>query len=169
MSLCPASPSLQWGPWVAVPPLPRYSAPRRLPPTHLGSLRLSLASRYRACFAVFVMSHRAHGLGEAPRSRQGLGSPGPPCREGCTETGGAPKFPSSPSADMPRSPTLVVSCALAAIAHRIVAFRRMPTVGLCLDAAEAILLTTTLHMSGLNAAACLLAHSSFVRPLLGWH
>jgi hypothetical protein len=58
---------------------------------------------------------------------------------------------------------------LASVAHRIVAFRRMQTVGFCLDAAEAILLTTTLHISGLNDAACLLAHSGFVRPLLGWH
>ena len=70
---------------------------------------------------------------------------------------------------MPRSQTPVVSCALASIAHRIVAFRRMHTVGFGLDAAEAILLTTTLHISGLNDAACLLAPSSFVRPLLGWH
>jgi hypothetical protein len=70
---------------------------------------------------------------------------------------------------MPRSQTPVVSWALASVAHRIVAFRRMQTVGFGLDAAEAILLTTTLHISGLNDAACLLAHSSFVRPLLGWH
>jgi hypothetical protein len=121
------------------------------------------ASRCSGC------PHRAHGLGEAPRSRQGRWSPGPPCREFCSETGGAPKFPSSPSADMPRSQTPVVSWALASVAHRIGAFRRMQTVGLCLDAAAAILLTTTLPISGLNDAACLLAHSSFVRPLLGWH
>ena len=70
---------------------------------------------------------------------------------------------------MPRSQTPVVSCALASVAHRIVAFRRMQTVGFRLDAAEAILLTTTLQISGLNDAACLLAHSGFVRPLLGWH
>ena len=69
----------------------------------------------------------------------------------------------------PLHQTPVVSCALAAIAHRIVAFRRMQTVGFCLDAAEAILLTTTLHISGRNDAAYLLAPSSFVRPLLGWH
>ena len=53
--------------------------------------------------------------------------------------------------------------------HRTAAFRRMQTVGFCLDTAEAILLTTTLHISGLHDAACLLAPSSFVRPLLGWH
>ena len=70
---------------------------------------------------------------------------------------------------MPRSQTPVVSCGLASTAHRIVAFRRMQTVGFRLDAAEALLLTTTLHISGLTDAACLLAHSGFVRPLLGWH
>ena len=57
--------------------------------------------------------HRARGRGEAPRSRQGLWSPGPPIRELCTETGGAPTFPRYPCEDMPRSQTPVVSCALA--------------------------------------------------------
>jgi len=70
---------------------------------------------------------------------------------------------------MPRSQTPVVSCALASVARRIVAFRRLQPVGFDLDTAEAILLTTTIHISGLNHAACLLAHSSFVLPLLGWH
>ena len=70
---------------------------------------------------------------------------------------------------MPRSQTPVVSCALACIAPRMAAFRCLQTVGFYRDTAEAILVTTTLHISGLNDAACLLAHSSFVRPLLGWH
>jgi hypothetical protein len=70
---------------------------------------------------------------------------------------------------MPRSQTPVVSWALASIAHRSVAFRRMHTVGFGLDAAEAILLTTTLPIAGLNDVACLLAPPSFVRPVLGWH
>ena len=34
---------------------------------------------------------------------------------------------------------------------------------------EDILLSTTILISGLYHAACILAHSSFVRPLLGWH
>ena len=85
------------------------------------------------------------------------------------ETIGSPKFPSYPSEDMPRSQTPVVSCALAYLAHRIVAFRCLHTVGFCLDTAGAILLTTTLPIAGLHHAACLLAHSSFVLPLLGWH
>ena len=70
---------------------------------------------------------------------------------------------------MPRSQTPVVSCALADVAHRSVAFRRLQTVGFYLDTAEAILLTTTIHISGLSDAACFLVHSSFVLPLLGWH
>jgi hypothetical protein len=57
--------------------------------------------------------HWARGLGEAPRSRQGLWSPGPPRRAWGTETGGSPKVPRSPCADMPRSQTPVVSCVLA--------------------------------------------------------
>jgi hypothetical protein len=104
-----------------------------------------------------------------PGHARAFGRPVPPLREWCTETGGSPKFPSYPSADMPRSQTPVVSCALAAVAHRIVAFRCVQTVGFYLDTAEALLLTTTLHISGLHHAACLLAPSRFVLPLLGWH
>ena len=110
---------------------------------------------------------RAYGLGEAPRPHQGFWSPGPPFRECDKETEGSPKFPSYPYGCMPRSQTPVVSCALASIAHRSVAFRCLQTVGVDLATAEAILLTTTLHISGRNNAACLLAHSSSVLPLLG--
>ena len=85
------------------------------------------------------------------------------------ETFGSPKFPSYPSEDMPRSQTPVVSCALACIAPRIAAFRCLQTVGFYLDTAEAILVTTTLHISGLHHAAYMLVPSSFVRPLLGVH
>ena len=54
-------------------------------------------------------------------------------------------------------------------AFRTAAFRSLHTVGVGLDPAEAILLTTTLHISGLYPAACFLVPSSFVRPLLGVH
>jgi hypothetical protein len=168
-TFCPAVPSLQWVPGSRFPPfsgtLRREDYPlpisgrfacRSLPDTAPASRRSWSPSR-------------AHGLVEAPRSRQGRWSPGPPIRDVGTETGGSPTFPSYPSADMPRSQTPVVSWALAAIAHRIVAFRRMQTVGFCLDTPETILLTTTLHISGLNDAACLLAPASFVRSLLSWH
>ena len=56
---------------------------------------------------------RARGRVDAPRPRPGCWSPGPPCRDCDQETGGSPTFPRSPSADMPRSETPVVSCALA--------------------------------------------------------
>jgi len=55
------------------------------------------------------------------------------------------------------------------IASRTAAFRSLHTVGFCLDPAEAILLTTTRHISGLDPAACFLLPSSFVCPLLGVH
>ena len=79
----------------------------------LGSLRLSLASRYLACFSRLWCPRRARCPVEAPRQRQGLWSPGPPLRVSHKETGGSPTFPSSPSEDMPCSQTPVVSCALA--------------------------------------------------------
>jgi hypothetical protein len=40
---------------------------------------------------------------EAPRSRQGFWSPGPPVRDCDKEIGGSPKFPSYPHEYMPRS------------------------------------------------------------------
>ena len=77
-TLCPAVPSLQWVPWVAVPHLLRYYAPLRLPPAPLGSLRLSLASRYRACFLRRSWCpSRAHGLVEAPSHARAFGHPVP--------------------------------------------------------------------------------------------
>jgi hypothetical protein len=113
--------------------------------------------------------HRAPGLGEAPRARQGLGSLAPPVRAVDAETGGAPTVPRSPAADLPRSQPPGVSCALAAVAPRRVACRRMPTVGCCLDIAEAILWTTPRPIAGRKDAAGLRAPSRCVRPLLGWH
>src|SRR5947207_1018824 len=47
---CPTAPSLPWVAWASLPHLRRDDAPRRLPPPHLGALRLSRASRYLACF-----------------------------------------------------------------------------------------------------------------------
>ena len=108
---------------------------------------------------------RARGLVEAPRPRQGLWSPGPPIRECGKETDGSPTFPSYPSGGMPRSQTPVVSCALA-IAH----LGLLPS-GACKPSAfpsvpsEGILLSTTILISGLHHAACLLATPGSVRPL----
>jgi hypothetical protein len=112
-TLCPTSPSLPWVAWASLPHVQRYYATLRLPPVLLGVLRLSLVPRYLACFPCSWSPRRARGLVEAPSPRQGLWSPGPPFRVCDKEPGGSPKFPSSPSEDMPRSQTPVVSCALA--------------------------------------------------------
>jgi hypothetical protein len=56
------------------------------------------------------------------------------------------------------------------VASRTAAFRPLETVGFPLPTAlRDILLSTTLHISGLHHAACLLAPSSSVLPLLGVH
>src|SRR5437879_2148324 len=55
-------------------------------------------------------------------------------------------------------------------APRTVAFRRLQTVGFPLRTTlRDILLSTTIHISGLNDAACLLATPGSVRPLAGRH
>jgi len=51
-----------------------------------------------------------------PDSARAFGHPVPQSGHLVKETGGSPKFPSSPCGDMPRSQTPVVSCALA-LAH----------------------------------------------------
>ena len=58
------------------------------------------------------------------------------------------------------SPQRVQDCCLPALANRRLSPRYT---------VRDILLSTTIHISGLNHAACILAHSSFVLPLLGWH
>ena len=55
-------------------------------------------------------------------------------------------------------------------AFRTAAFRCVQTVGFPLSTTlRDILLSTTIHISGLNDAACLLATPGFVRPLTGRH
>jgi hypothetical protein len=56
---------------------------------------------------------RAPHLVDTPKPRQGLGAPGPPCRECDQAPEGSPTFPSYPCAAMPRSETPVVSGVLA--------------------------------------------------------
>jgi hypothetical protein len=56
-------------------------------------------------------------------------------------------------------------------APRTAAFQPLYTVGFPSPASsrEVILMTTTIHISGLNHAACILVSPSFVLPLPGWH
>ena len=85
------------------------------------------------------------------------------------ETGGSPKFPSYPYGCMPRSQTPVVSSTLAISRPGL-----LPS-GACKPSAfpslplKDILVSTTLHISGLHHAACVLATPGFVRPLTGRH
>src|SRR5712671_5746727 len=112
--LCPTAPSLPWVAWASLPHLRRYSTPLRLPSVPLGSLRLSLASRYLACFHGSWSPSRARDLGESSQDpARAFGHPVPPSGYLVKETGGSPKFPSFPCEDMPRSQTPVVSCSLA--------------------------------------------------------
>src|SRR5712691_4604998 len=87
----------------------RYDCHRAL----LGSLRLSLASRYLACFRRLWCPLRARGQEEAPGHARPLVTRSPYSGSVVKETDGSPKFPSSPSEDMPRSQTPVVSSILA--------------------------------------------------------
>jgi hypothetical protein len=109
-------------------------------------------------------------IGWKPPTRQGLWSPGPLIREcgrGDRWLSQVPELPlwmHAPFSDPGGVPHTRQN------ASGTVAFRCVQTVGFPLRTAmRDILLSTTIHISGLNHAACLLAHSSFVLPLLGWH
>ena len=111
--LCSTAPSLPWVAWASLPHLPRYYAPLRLPPCPSRGPSLVARSPIPCSLPSFVVSPQGSWPGESSRSRQGLWSAGPRFRRFNKETGGSPKFPSSPCGDMPRSQTPVVSCALA--------------------------------------------------------
>ena len=113
---------------------------------------------------------RARALVEAPRPRQGLWSPGPLIREyaqGDRWLSQVPELPlwrHAPFSDPGGVPHTRQN------ASGTAAFRCVQTVGFPLRTAlRDILLSTTILISGLNHAACILVHSSFVLPLLGWH
>jgi hypothetical protein len=105
---------------------------------------------------------------QATMTRQGLWSPGPPCREFNKEAGGlshVPEFPLCMHAPLSDPGGVLDTCP---DAPWTAAFRCSETVGFPL-VLRVILLSTTLHISGLNHAACILVPSSFVLPLLGVH
>jgi hypothetical protein len=139
-------------------------------PVPLGVLRLSLVPRYLACSSRSWCPHRARCRVEAPRQRQGLWSPGPPfraCRQGDRRLSHVPKFPLWRHAPL-SDPGGVLRTRHTA--PRTAAFRPLETVGFPLPTAwRDILLSTTLHFSGRNHAACILATPGFVRPLTGRH
>src|SRR5574341_2163396 len=136
-TVCPASPSLQWAPWAAVPHLLgrwltatdlRYYAPLRLPSAPLGSLRFlgSLPDTLSAPLLCVPLPVR--GLPGAACPRQGSWSAGTPALPACSdkESEGSPKFPSSPCEPMPRSQTPVGSGTHRLYPSRTAAFRSAP-------------------------------------------
>jgi hypothetical protein len=110
---CPTAPALPWVAGASLPHLPRYSAPRRLPPCPSRRPALVARSPIPGSLPACVVSQTGSWPGGSPSSRQGFGSAGPPCRHGHTEAGGSPTFPSDPDGYRPRSQTPVVSCTLA--------------------------------------------------------
>ena len=169
--LCSTAPSLPWVAWASLPHLRRYYAPLRLPPLRLRSLRLSLASRYLACFHRSWSPIRARGREEAPGHARAFGHPVPHssgnCRQGDRWLSHVPKFPLWRHAPL-SDPGGVLRTRQNA--PRTAAFRSLETVGFPLDTSlRDILWTTTILFSGLNHAACRLATPGFVRPLTGRH
>ena len=115
--LCPTSPSLPWVAWVSLPHVPRYYTTLRLPPC--PSRVASLVARFPIPCVLPDVCDVPSGLvswWKPQEHARAFGHPVPQSGNVIKETGGSPKFPSSPCEDMPRSQTPVVSCALA-IAH----------------------------------------------------
>jgi hypothetical protein len=173
-SLSPASPSLQWVPWVSVPHLLGFScslpsvlcsakttvAPSRIasharsrPDTLYPPCVLRPSGRCRRCavparrLALLVLRRAS------PVSAQGDHGP--------------LEFPGYPCAYMPRSRTPVVSPRLAFASPGLVAFRRSQTVGFP-GSHRLSSRTTTMTFSGLYHAACTLATPGFTHPLTGY-
>jgi hypothetical protein len=183
MALCPASPSLQWGPGTSVPHLPssgpeapslQYYEPRRRPGAQLGGVRGSLAfpdPLGRASGLVSLARARLVGEADAAAPRR-ESSPRWSALRGLMWPQGDHWLSHVPESPLWRHAPLFDPGGVLhtrRIASRTAACRSLHTVGFGLDPAEAILLTTTLPISGLHHAACVLVPSSFVRPLLGVH
>ena len=109
-TLCSTSPSLPWVAWASLPHLRRYYAPLRLPPC--PSRVASLVARFPIPCVLPCVRGLPSGLvvwSKPPDHARACGHPVPQSGHVVKETGGSPKFPSSPSEDMPRSQTPVVS------------------------------------------------------------
>jgi hypothetical protein len=147
----------------------RYYEPLRLPMAHLGVVRFSLSfpdPLYRASGFVSLGHPRLVCKASASLPRRESF----PCwaallrliytqgDHGLSHVPESPLWKHAPLSD----PGGVLHTRR--IASRTAAFRSLHTVGFGLDPAEAILLTTPLHIAGLHDAACILVPSSFVRP-----
>src|SRR5262245_4729744 len=126
--------------------------------------------RYLACFRRSWCPSRARVQEEAPGHARAFGHPVPQSGHGgqgdrwLSQVPELPLWLHAPLSD----PGGVLSPR--PIASRTAAFRRLQTVGFPLNTSlRDILLSTTIHISGLNHAACILATPGFVRPHTGRH
>src|SRR6266705_617637 len=157
--LCSTAPSLPWVAWASLPHLRRYYAPLRLPPPRLGGLHLSLAAPI-PCLLPYVRG-LPEGLmvwSQRPDHARAFGQPVPHSgpltrRQMALPSSRVPPLKTCPALRprwCPRySPKRIQDCCLPVRANRR--------------------LTTTIHISGLNHAAYLLAPPGSVRPLTGRH
>jgi hypothetical protein len=122
------------------------------------------------CFCSFVVSLQGSWAGRSPQPTPGLlvtRSPIPGIMQGDRWLSQVPELPLCMHAPLLDPGGLLDTCHGA---PRTAAFRPLETVGFPLDpAVRAILLSTTIRISGLHHAACLLVSSSSVLPLLGVH
>ena len=156
--LCPTSPSLPWVAWASLPHVLWYYTTLRLPPVPLGVLRLALVPRYLACFPRSWCPSRARGQAEAPGHARAFGRPVP---QSGAVTRSQVALPSSRVPPVKPCPALRPRWCPAHSPKR--------TQDCCLPATEHRRLTTTLSISWLHHAACLLAPPGSVRPLTGRH
>jgi hypothetical protein len=153
-----------------VPTFPGTLRRSDCPTAPLRALRLALASRYLARFGSFGLSHTGACAGRRPQSTPGLlvtRSPIPGMGQGDTWRSHVPELPRCMHAPL-FAPGGVLHARQSA--SRPAAFRPLATVGLPRRTPlRALLLSTPLLIARLQHAACLLAPSSFVPPLLGVH
>jgi len=138
----------------------------------LGSLHLSLASRYLACFLPLCVPLPARWMAKAATPAPGLLLTRYPFSSGIVrkETSGSHKFPSYPFGRMPRShQTPVESWPLALAQPGLLpsAACKASALAPCQTPQEVILLSTTILISGLNNAACILPTSRLRTSIAG--
>jgi len=157
--LCPTAPSLLWVAWASLPHLPRYYAPLRLPPC--PSRVASLVARFPIpCLLLwFVVSPKGSLSGRSAQT-----APGPLVTRSPTPGLWSRRQVALPSSRVPPLKTCPALRPRWCPAHS-----PKRTQDCCLPATGNRRLTTTLPISGLNHAACLLATPGSVRPLTGRH
>jgi hypothetical protein len=105
----------------------------------------------------------------SPLHARAIWSTGSPLSSGFAlqETNGSPKSPDYPCECMPRSSTPVVSSVLALAYSGLLPSTRMTVSAFPSKRTDGYPVSTTIQISRLNHAACILAPPGFGRPLLG--